>query len=88
MKDGTQPGETQRCEACEAPLIACLTKAGKVAPIVFNPSDEGNVLVFRKDGDLHCRTFGGDTLAKLHEEGVPLRTNHFADCPERERFKR
>jgi hypothetical protein len=77
-----------KCEACSAELIWALTAEGKAAPICKEPSDDGNVLLFRsrEDRSLQCRSFGGDTLVRLRDAGVPLRLNHFANCPDRERF--
>ena len=81
-----KPGETKRCQACSKPLIGALTRKGKVAPVNYDPEPEGNVLLFRKDGEVQCRTFAGETLEALREEGVPMRLNHFADCPHAAEF--
>ncbi len=81
-------GETKRCEACGRPLIGARTKAGKIAPITYDVQATGNVLLFRSSIGIECRTFAGETLEALRAECVPLRLNHFSDCPERERFAR
>lgn len=80
-------GERFPCDACGKPLIAARTKDGKLAPVTADVQLGGNVLVFQLTG-VECRTFGGKVLEKLHAEGVPLRLNHFADCPQADRFKR
>lgn len=82
-------GERRPCEACGTAIVGARTRSGAKAPVVLEPSDIGNVLLFRTpSGDTECRTFSGAVLEKLREEGVPLRVNHFANCPERERFER
>lgn len=86
-------GETKRCEACGEPLIGAQTKAGNVAPITLNPKEDGNVLLYRPTGDenasgtVAARVMSPVVIEYLRDQGVPLRLNHFADCPERERFK-
>lgn len=85
------------CRACKAPLIWAITKDGKRAPITAEPKPNGNVLVYRDrlkalasgmpEDTLHSRTFAGFALAELRAQEVPLRLNHFADCPNREDFQ-
>jgi hypothetical protein len=82
-----QPGERKTCEACGKAMVGGLTMKGKVAPIEVEPSGTGNVLLQRHaDGTVAAITFGNDTAQALRERGVELRLNHFATCPERERF--
>lgn len=81
------PGETWSCEGCGAALIGARTKAGNTAPVTFNVQSSGNVLLFRSSVGIECRTFAGEILDALKAEQVPLRLNHFADCPSRDRFK-
>lgn len=82
------------CKGCGAALVWALTAAGKPAPITKEPKPDGNVLLFVApspvDGTraIHCRTLAGLVLDGLREQGVPLRLNHFADCPAREQFAR
>lgn len=80
-------GESRRCEGCSARIIGARTKDGKTAPITLNPQANGNVLLFRSSVGIECRTFAGDTLEKLKEQGVPMRLNHFADCKDAARFE-
>lgn len=59
------------------------TLTGATAPITIESKPEGNVLPFVA-GDppvLECRTFAGAALEALREQGVPLRLNHYSDCP-------
>jgi hypothetical protein len=81
------------CKGCGAALVWALTRDGKPAPITKAPKDTGNVLLFVAPGPtgervVQCRTFAGFALDELREQGVPLRLNHFADCPDREQFAR
>lgn len=88
------PGQTKACEACGVAMIGALTRDGKVAPIEVDPdATRGNVLLFKAPANGHaepvlqCRTFAGFALGELQAERVPMRLNHFAFCPERDRFK-
>jgi hypothetical protein len=83
-----EQGQRKKCEACGADLIGARTKDGKIAPITEHSQYNGNVLLFKSAGGIECRTFAGATLEKLHEQTVPLRLNHFANCPHKERFER
>src|SRR4051812_8544845 len=84
-----KPGETWRCEACGAALIGARTKAGKCAPIEYQPDQHGNTLLFRADdGVLSSAVVGIATISDwLRGQGVPLRLNHFASCPQAARFR-
>jgi hypothetical protein len=93
MSRRLHPGERRPCEACGKQIVGALTRKGVVAPIELEPDPRGNVLLFRKSAPgypdaTQCRTFAGFALDELVSQGVPLRLNHFAYCPERERFKR
>lgn len=89
-------GERWTC-TCGAQLISAETKAGREAPIRIDSTEDGNVLLFRSADRvveetgrpvLECRNLGrAEVVAYLREQGVPLRLNHFADCPDRERFE-
>lgn len=84
-----QPGERKDCQACGTPMVGGLTMKGNVAPIEAKPSTQGNVLLQRHaDGTVAAITFGNETAQALRERGVELRLNHFASCPERQRFER
>lgn len=88
-----QPGQHWTC-SCGERLVGALTIAGKVAPItlaVYDADDTmpGNVwLGRRKDGTVICVTLSGELLEKAQAEGLALHLNHWANCPERERYKR
>jgi hypothetical protein len=76
-----------RCRACGVEMIWAFTRDARRAPITRSPSDAGNVLVFRDErGVVQARTFAGFALDELRAQGVPLRMNHFADCPQAEEF--
>jgi hypothetical protein len=86
------PGEQWACEACGKKLIAALTNRGNVAPIEVEPSAVGNVLLHRRSiaGKLtpSAWVLGPEMADYARENDVELRLNHFATCPERDRFKR
>jgi len=85
------------CRACKAPILWAITKDGKRAPITADPTPNGNVLVYRDRlkalasslpaDTLHARTFAGFALDELRAQEVPMRLNHFADCPEADTFR-
>ncbi len=93
MKKRT-PGERWNCEGCGEALVGALTLKGAVAPITLASYDEddamaGNVwLGRRKDGTVICATVGGPLLEEARRQGMSLHLNHFANCPEKERFAR
>ena len=87
VSDERPAGGRGTCEACGEPLLWAITAGGSRAPLCAKPSDDGNVLVFRRDGELRCATLPPRTVSVLREQGVPLRLNHFANCEAADRFK-
>jgi hypothetical protein len=83
-------GDIRECRACGQELVFARTKDGKLAPITLNAKPGGNVLVFKSfDGLVECRSFAaGPGMDALREQAVPLRLNHFADCPRADEFKK
>lgn len=80
-----EPGERWTCE-CGKPLVGARSKNGKVSPINVEPSEDGNVLLHKRAGEVSAWVLAGDTLAKAREAGVELRLNHWADCPMRDEY--
>jgi hypothetical protein len=90
-----EPGERWACEGCGCNLVGALTINGKVAPVELGTHTDGNVGLGRRDtpegpegSEVVCATLGGPLLEKAREAGIALHMNHFATCPERERFQR
>lgn len=76
------------CRSCGEPLVWALTANGKPAPVTRAPRENGNVLVFRDHaGELRSIVPPEEVRRYLREAGVPLRLNHFADCPQAARFR-
>lgn len=78
------------CEACGQRLVwAHHAKTKKPAPITAEPRDNGNALLYRAwpDGETTYVVFPPTLAGLVRSAGVPLRLNHFADCPKAERFK-
>ncbi len=79
----------QHCKRCGAPIYWLKHhRTGKLAPIDAKPSAEtGNLIIDLEDG----RYFSSGRLDGLPPEllaGPQLRyTNHFATCPDRERWR-
>lgn len=81
-------GERWTC-TCGAPLLGAMhPDTEKVAPITVAEKDDGNVLVYgNREGVLCYRPVRDEAaLAWLRKSKVPLRLNHFADCPDRARY--
>jgi hypothetical protein len=87
-----RPGYPRACGACGAALVGARTLTGATAPVTIDSKDNGNVLVFSNTTEdppvLECRTLAGETLRVLREQRVPLKLNHFADCPSADKFRR
>lgn len=99
-----RPGERKRCEACGAEMVGAVHyRTGTVAPIALAAEEKGNIVVFNAETPLGPRPteiryaivpqgdgLGGPSPVRawLEEVGVPLRLNHFANCPEADRFHR
>jgi hypothetical protein len=88
-------GERWNCEACGEALVGALTINGKVAPVEVLDKPNGNVWLGRRSTpegpdftEVRCATLSGPLLEKAREAGISLHLNHFAYCPERERFAR
>jgi hypothetical protein len=81
---------TDRCTACDTPLIWAVTPAGKRAPITAEATENGNVLVLqpRNLTEKLAVTLSGDSLELARKHGLPLHLNHFADCIAADDFKR
>ncbi len=77
------------CDGCGAPLYWAHTPTGARAPIVRDPSEDGNVLLLNHTvlGVLAVQ-LSRDMLEQARQQGVELRVNHFADCPARAQFAR
>lgn len=82
--------ERKQCEACRAEMIgAAHVRTGTVAPILLEPSDDGNCLLWRtSEGATYATVGKAEVREYLRNAGVPLRLNHFADCPHAARFTR
>lgn len=78
------------CRACGIPLLWALSPNGKACPLVTDPSEDGNVMVLQPRGLVKplAVVLSGDLLQEARAAGIPLRLNHFANCPKRERFRK
>jgi hypothetical protein len=79
---------SEHCRACNAPIVFALSRNGKPSPITLEPSDGGNVLLFRVGDETRYAVATPEVKEWAQAQGVPLRLNHFADCPDAARFKR
>ena len=83
-----KPGETWRCWSCGKALIGARTIAGKVAPIEVDVTENANCFLFRgAGGEVRVAVLGGPLLDEAKRQGFQLRLNHFASCPDRERWR-
>lgn len=86
-----QPGERKACEACGKEMIGALTVKGNTAPIELEPAPagQGNIWLGKNSvGTVICASLSQALVAEANAVGLVLRVNHFATCPERERFGR
>ena len=85
-------GERRDCKGCGAPIVGATQADGKgVSPITAFPKENGNVLLWRDVDDglpRYAIIAHSSTREYLLALGVPLRLNHFADCPKRKDFER
>lgn len=83
-------GDRKNCEACNKRLImAAASNGGSLSPVELEPDRAGNVLLFRDpDGTVKQATLNVQLAGALSGLGVPLRLNHFASCPQADRFRR
>jgi hypothetical protein len=70
--------EVQRCRSCDAPIIWAST-GSKLMPVDAEPTEKGNV-------ELTPGSLGRGVVATVLTApsllGGPLRTSHFASCPD------
>lgn len=71
--------------SCGATFYWAHSREGKIHPIT-EPKHNGNVLMWREGKKLNYRILPEYVIEVLREEGVPLRLNHFADCPDADRY--
>lgn len=87
--DGLGPS---RCRGCGAAIIWALTDRGKRAPIDAQPYPDGNMfLYYDEDGEAAGRPRVTSLAAHHLATGFVVppterRKNHFATCPEADRF--
>lgn len=75
------------CKACGTALLWALSKNGKPSPIVAEPVEGGNVLLFRQADELRYAVVPVPMRGWFEEQGIPLRVNHFGTCPDAARFR-
>jgi hypothetical protein len=91
--------EPKLCSSCSAPILWAATldhegnrirrddgKGWKSMPVDFQPSLEGNVQVFHREGEgIVARVFKNAAAAP---PGARLRTSHHATCPQGKQWRR
>lgn len=88
--DGLGPSS---CKACGARIIWALTDRAKRAPIDADPTERGNMVLWYDTGGEEAGKPRVSSIAAIElVTGKPVppaerRLNHFATCPEAERFQ-
>jgi hypothetical protein len=82
-----QVGERWDCSACGKALVGARTINGKVAPIEQDVTPGGNCFLFRRGDEIRVAVLTGPIVPFALRHGFELRMNHFATCPEKERFR-
>jgi hypothetical protein len=77
-----------RCTACHAALVWSISERGARAPVDFEAAVDGTVLLFKHGGEIRSVIPPREVLDYLRDVGMPLHHNHFATCPQAERFRR
>jgi len=74
-----------KCASCHASIYWASTRIGRAMPIDAEPSDDGNVALVWSErlNRIVCHV-----VADRAGFGHPLRTSHFATCPDADRFRR
>lgn len=72
------------CRSCKAPLIWATTEGGKLMPLDAEPSERGNVLL----QGTQARVLDRELAVAYRAQGTPLYLSHFAECPDREKFRK
>ena len=84
MTEQTTP-RTARCRGCHQPIIWALTEKGKRMPLDAEPSEAGDYILGP------ALVPGGDPVAirdaECQYDDKPHHLNHWASCPERDRFR-
>jgi hypothetical protein len=79
-------GELTVCDACAEPIVFLQhERTGKLSPITVASYPNGNV--YELPGHLYG-VLGPDHATMKRNAGIPLRLNHFVNCPNKERFRR
>jgi hypothetical protein len=68
---------TERCRDCDAPIVWCLTEAGKRMPVNAKPVRKVTVLVRDPQG-------GSTPISKSRDHYV----SHFATCPNAQQHRK
>lgn len=82
--------ELSQCGSCRAPIVWAMSPAGKPSPIDAHPNTEkGNVLLLqpRGLGSMLAVVLTKDALTRARGRRLPLHTNHFVTCPDREEHR-
>jgi hypothetical protein len=83
----TRPARVVPCRGCRAPIWKLANDTTRLlGPIEVDPHERGNITVDLAAGSY--RVLAGPALAAARAEGRPLHRNHFADCPQADRFHR
>lgn len=77
-----------RCRSCREPILWAVTKNDRRMPVNPEPSDAGNVMLARQDGELRAAVLGHNQAAGARDSGVALHTPHWRDCPNADDHRR
>lgn len=81
--------EACRSENCKAPVIWARTE-NRAMPVDAAPSAVGNVRLFQAQGFTYARVVTKDEAERMRRDpkAVPLRTSHFATCPDSAKWRK
>ncbi len=77
------------CRSCKQRIIWAEGPTGKAMPVDSEPSDQGNVQLYRRpNGEIYAKVLGPEAAqnvrnaAEVLKAAHTLRTSHFATCPQ------
>lgn len=76
------------CRSCGASIVWTLTDSGKRMPVDAEPTDGGNVFLWRKDGEVRAMVLGALDTVRTELDNGKRYTSHFVTCPDAAEHRR
>jgi hypothetical protein len=86
LADG--PWKIEACNSCRKAVVWARTETGRSMPVDAAPTREGNLLLTRSQGFARVSVCKGSILESAIRGKLPLRTSHFATCPDADTWRK